>query len=204
MRTWKRIFRSQSWTTKPSSCIPLVRFWAGFGHICERVKSKLWQPHLQQLVQLLLQFLGVSVDFRFSGVEQEAVAEHLPQICQERPNAAVLVVVFIVQPLLDHVQGYWILDLLQILGKVEISAVPGEIDMLREVWQQDCLPEWHRLWPQLIHLQQKPSAKLQVPFWQVAATLSNFGWQLWKENAFSSWEKATVENYRENLINGGA
>ena len=75
----------------------------------------------------------MSVDFRLSGVEEEAVAEHLPQIRQERSDAAVLVVILIVQPLLDHVQGYRILDLLQILGKVEISAVPVEMELLREV-----------------------------------------------------------------------
>ena len=125
MRTWKRIVRSKSWTKNLSFHIPLVRLWTGVGHICEWVEGKLWQPHLQQLVQLLLQFLRVSVDLRFSGVEQETVAEHLAQIRQERPDAAVLVVILIVQPLLYHVQGYRIFDLLQILGKVEISAVPG-------------------------------------------------------------------------------
>ena len=64
------------------------------------------------------------VDLRLSRVEEETVAEHLPQIGQEGTDAVVLVVVLVVQPLLDHVQGDRVFDLLQVLGEVEISAVP--------------------------------------------------------------------------------
>ena len=104
--------------------LPFVWLWTGVDNICERVESKLRKPHLKQLVQLLFQFLRVPVDLRLSRVEEETVAEHLSQIGQERSDAVVLVVVLVVQPLLDHVQGDRVFDLLQVLGEVEISAVP--------------------------------------------------------------------------------
>ena len=103
------------------------------------------------------------VDLRLSRVEEETVAEHLPQIGQERTDAVVLVVVLVVQPLLDHVQGDRVFDLLQVLREVEISAVP-EGNFEKGFLDPERLPEGHRLWPQLVHLEQKSSTKLEIPF----------------------------------------
>ena len=104
------------------------------------------------------------VDLRLSRVEEETVAEHLPQIGQERSDAVVLVVVLVVQPLLDHVQGDRVFDLLQVLGEVEISAVPEGAIIEKGFLDPERLPEGHRLWPQLVHLEQKSSTKLEIPF----------------------------------------
>ena len=66
------------------------------------------------------------------------------------------------------------------------------------------LPEGHRFWPQLVHLEKKPSTKLEIPFWQVASALPHFGWQL----KIEKWYPMNILRinwlYRKNLINGGA
>ena len=121
---WARPIKTFQLQVEKKTFLPLIWLWTGVDNICEWVKSKLRKPHLQQLVQLLLQLLRVPVDLRLSRVEEETVAEHLPQIGQERSDAVVLVVVLVVQPLLDHVQGDRVFDLLQVLREVEISAVP--------------------------------------------------------------------------------
>ena len=65
------------------------------------------------------------VDLGLPGVEEEAVPEHLPEVGQEGPDAAVLVVVLVVKALLDDVQCDGVLNLLQVLGEVQVRTVPA-------------------------------------------------------------------------------
>ena len=95
------------------------------------------------------------VNFRLFQVEGETVPEHLPQVSYKVPHTAVLVGVLLVKPLFDYVQGDGVLDLLQVGGEVEVTAVS----------------KGDRLRPHVVHLKQQTTTRLQVSVRQLAMAL---------------------------------